>query len=77
MINKEFSGILMKYTNIPPSGDSEPCVQVSIKHTSEGDIQNLMSHFESALETENIQRLFAYPVKYEFSLLVNLADCSI
>jgi hypothetical protein len=64
MIGKEFRGILTKYTNIPPSGDNEPCVQIVIKHTNYGDIQRLMGHFEKALDTTHIQNVFAYPVMW-------------
>ncbi len=73
MIGKEFQGVLTKYTTIPPSGDSEPCVQLVIKHTNSGDVQNLMKHFEQALSTTNIQSMFAYPVMWS-KLVFDVAD---
>lgn len=73
MIGKEIQGILTKYTNVPPSGDNEACVQVVIKHTSSGDVQNLMSHFEKALDTTNIQSMFEYPVRWS-KLVFDVSD---
>jgi hypothetical protein len=73
MIGKQFNGILNKYTTMPPSGDNEPCVQVVIKHTNAGDIQSLMGHFEKALDTKNIQSVFAYPVMWS-KMIFDVSD---
>lgn len=68
MLGKEFRGILLKYTTVPPSGDNEPCVHVVIKHTSDGDVQTLMKHFEKGLDIntnhENFQGPFTYPITW-------------
>jgi hypothetical protein len=67
MIGKEFLGTLRKYENV--RRDNKIFVKVLIKHINEQSVQTFLDSFAKKLGIDNIENLFACPVRWRKSVI--------